>query len=84
VSIWPTDRAWPSICLEVGYTEDYPDLLADVDLLLEGTNGRVGQVIVVKLTPLQAGETAIKEAFLEVWGFDAVKGKKKKHVQKMV
>jgi hypothetical protein len=82
--IWPTARKWPSICLEAGYSEhseEYSDLLADADLLLEGTNGGVA---LVKVTPLRAGETAIKNPFLEVWGFDATKGKKVQRVRQMV
>jgi len=82
--LWPTDRKWPTITLEVGYTEDYPDLLADADLLLEGTNGEIGLVILVKVTPLQGNETAIKEGFLEVWSFNDEKSKKTERVREMV
>ena len=57
--VWPTDRDWPSIALEVGYSEDYADLLADANHLLEGSDGRIGLVIIVKLNPLKPGEDEI-------------------------
>jgi hypothetical protein len=74
----------PSIALEVEYSEDYEDLLADVDLLLEGSEGQIGLVIVVKLNPLKPGEDEISEGFLEGWSYDWSRDTKTKRIRRMV
>lgn len=63
-------RKWPTIALEVGYSEPYDELLEDADLLLEGSEGRIGIVIVVKLQPLGSGDTAIGSGFVELHKFN--------------
>ena len=67
----------PTICLEVGYTEPYQELLQDAELLLEGTSGKIGRVILIKLEPLAKGDTESKSGFVEVWKYDASTGRKK-------
>ncbi|KAN0071043.1 hypothetical protein V8E54_010474 [Elaphomyces granulatus] len=69
-------RKKPTICLEVGYTESYEKLLRDADLLLEGSTGKIGRVILVNIEPLTKGETEIKEGFVEVWKYDTLTGHK--------
>jgi hypothetical protein len=64
------DRKWPTIALEVGYTESYEDLVQNALLLLKGSKGKIGLVILVKLQPLEEGETAFESGFVEVWGYD--------------
>ncbi|KAK9312410.1 hypothetical protein V1522DRAFT_424819 [Lipomyces starkeyi] len=47
--IYPCGRKWPTMALEAGYLESYDALVDDMDLLLQGTQGRIGMVIVVRL-----------------------------------
>jgi len=61
---------WPTIALEAGYSERFDALLEDTDLLLQGTKGRIGIVIVVKLEPLKANETSIQNGFVQVYKYD--------------
>ena len=75
--LFPDSRQWPTICVEVGYTETYQKLLEDASLLLEGSSGRIGLVILIKVTPLKRGETEITEAFVEVWKWTP-QGRKKR------
>ncbi|OXV09996.1 hypothetical protein Egran_02241, partial [Elaphomyces granulatus] len=53
-AIFPGDpsRLWPTLVLEVGYSQTYESLLADMDLLLEGSSGGIGKAILIKLEPL--------------------------------
>jgi hypothetical protein len=60
----------PSIVLDTGYTKPYTDLVDDATLLLEGFQGRVGMVIIVKMQPLKEGETSLQYGFVEVWRID--------------
>lgn len=59
-------RVWPTIVLEAGYSESYEDLLEDATLLLEGSEGRIGFVILVKLEPLRDGDNQIRSGFVEL------------------
>ncbi|KAN0068404.1 hypothetical protein V8E54_013600, partial [Elaphomyces granulatus] len=68
---------WPTICLEVGYTEVYDKLLRDADILLEGSAGDIGQVLLIKLEPLLPDATEITHGLVEVWKFDVSAGTKK-------
>jgi len=78
-SIFPglNSQKKPTICLEVGYTETYQELLQDTELLLESTSGKIGRVILIKLDPLAKGDTEIKNGFAEVWKYDASTGRMK-------
>ena len=69
MSIVPGDRLRPTVVFEFGYTERYEDLKEDVKLLLEGTQGGIIKVIIIKIGPLRPGETTIQEGFVEVWSF---------------
>jgi len=71
-----TETVRPTICLEVGYPEPYQKLLQDADLLLEGSSGGIGGIILIKLEPLASNASEITQGFLEVWKYDAVTGKK--------
>lgn len=62
----PDCGIWPSVALEVGYTEPCKRLLSDADLLLEGSEGRIRVVILVKLQPLGPGETSVQSGFVEL------------------
>ncbi|KAK9241694.1 hypothetical protein V1506DRAFT_549978 [Lipomyces tetrasporus] len=68
--IYPRGRKWPTMALEAGYSESYDALVDDTDLLLQGTQGRIGMVIVVKIEPLAPGETEIQNGFLQVYEYD--------------
>jgi hypothetical protein len=73
-SIFPSapSRLWPTICLEVGYSESYRDLLDNASLLLDGSesSGRIGRVNLIKFEPLEPtllpNALEIREGFLEV------------------
>ncbi|KAE8377015.1 hypothetical protein BDV26DRAFT_264496 [Aspergillus bertholletiae] len=67
--IVPGDGTWPSIALEVGYSETYDELIADADILLEGSQGKIHVVIPVKLGTLQPNDTHLQTGFVELhWG----------------
>ncbi|KAN0081941.1 hypothetical protein V8E54_003239 [Elaphomyces granulatus] len=65
-TIFPRDTGWPTICLEVGYSETYKDLLEDASLLLDGSAGAIGRVILVKVEPLAQNSTGFTNGFVEV------------------
>jgi len=46
--------------------ESYESLLEDVALLLEGSRGRIGFVVIIKLSPLGSRQTTMQSGFLEV------------------
>ena len=56
--------------LEVGYTKSYNDLVDDATLLLEGAQGHIDMVIILKMDPLKEGETSLQHAFVELWKID--------------
>ncbi|EED15473.1 hypothetical protein TSTA_049130 [Talaromyces stipitatus ATCC 10500] len=62
----PESRWFSNICVESGYSQSYDDLVQDVTLLLEGSRGHIGIVILVKLKPLVGEEEAIQNGFVEV------------------
>ena len=66
-AIYPGNRSWPTIVFEIGYEESYDDLGDDVKLLLEGSAGEISKVIIVKIEPLQKGETEVQRGFVEMW-----------------
>lgn len=82
--VMPDHGIWPSVALEVGYTEPYERLLSDADLLLEGSEGRIRVVTLVKLQPLGPGETSVQSGFVELHEYDAVSGFRKKRGNKKV
>jgi hypothetical protein len=75
---------WPSIALEVGYSEPYEKLLEDVTLLLEGSKGRIGLVILIKIIPLEGNETVIQSGFIELYTYDQEEHKGVKQSGRMV
>ncbi|CRG88304.1 hypothetical protein PISL3812_05333 [Talaromyces islandicus] len=76
-------RAMPTIALEVGYSESYEDLINDATLLLEGSQGRIGLVILVKVTPLTAALESIQSGFVETHIYDQVTQKRAKFRSRM-
>ena len=54
-------RQWPPIVLELGYGENYDALIQGTDILLKGSKGRVGFVIVVKIECLAPEDQEIQE-----------------------
>ena len=75
--ILPAGRRWPTIVVEVGYTEKYEDL-KDASMLLEGSCGRIECVLVIKLFPLARDARKIERGFVEVWTYDKSLNKKTK------
>lgn len=51
---------WPPILLETGYGETQEELIRGTDLSLEGSKGRTGFVIVIKLGELTYADQAIQ------------------------
>jgi len=68
--IYPRGRKWPSIALEAGYSESSEELIEDTKLLLEGSEGRIGLVIIVKVEPLKPNEREIQNGFIQVYKYD--------------
>ncbi|KAK9326113.1 hypothetical protein V1517DRAFT_335351 [Lipomyces orientalis] len=68
--IYPHGKKWPTMALEAGYSESYEVLIDYTDLVLQGTQGRIGLVIVVKIEPLAPGETEIQNGFVQVYEYD--------------
>ncbi|KUL91930.1 hypothetical protein ZTR_01439 [Talaromyces verruculosus] len=66
----PPSRDYPTITIDTGYSESYEKLVRDAEILLDGSNGEIGIVILVKLTPLKPGEHRISHGFVEVWWYD--------------
>lgn len=60
--IRPITRSWPTIVFKIGYAETENDLISDDDLILEGSEGRTGYVIVVNLRELQPSDQRFKRA----------------------
>jgi len=52
-AIVPGHRYWPTMVFEFGYAEPYDHLKADVELLLEGSQGKISRAIIIKLEPLR-------------------------------
>jgi len=75
-ALFPRGPFWPTIVFEVRYNEPYDDLQANVKLLLEGSGGKITQAILIKLDPLNDGETYIQKGFLETWHLSDGKSKK--------
>ena len=61
---------------EIGYTEPYGNLKDDVKLLLEGSEGRISKVIIIKIEPLREGETEVQRGFVEMWHLRKGRAKK--------
>ncbi|RPA97053.1 hypothetical protein L873DRAFT_1155599 [Choiromyces venosus 120613-1] len=69
VTIVPTHHLWPTVAFEFGYAEPYHHLKNDMKLLLEGSEGKISNVIIIKLESLKEGETQIQRGFVEMWHF---------------
>jgi len=62
-------RSWPTVAVECGYRETYADLRRDAALLLEGSEGCIGIVIVIMLDTF--GDTGtVETGFVEVWEYN--------------
>ncbi|RPA92011.1 hypothetical protein L873DRAFT_244657 [Choiromyces venosus 120613-1] len=63
VTMVPTHRLWPTVAYEFGYAEPYHHLKNDMKLLLEGSEGKISNVIIIKLEPLKEGGNTNPEGF---------------------
>jgi hypothetical protein len=70
--------------LEAGYSEQHNALIEDTDLLLVGTQGRIGLVIVIKIEPLKANETMIQDGFIQVYKYDRQMNRRARYGGRMV
>lgn len=66
----------PTFILEIGYAETEDDFINDADLILKGSEGRTGYVVVVSLKELQAGDQEIQEGYVELHKYDKETGKR--------
>lgn len=82
--LMPVPGIWPSVALEVAYIEPYERLLCDAELLLEGSEGRIRVVILIKLQPLGPGDTSVQSGFVQLHEFDAGSGSRKKRGNRKV
>lgn len=57
----PLRKRWPTIALEVGYSETYRDIKRDMQLLIEGSQGDIGCVILIKMKYLNRNRSSIQE-----------------------
>lgn len=64
-------RPWPTIALEMGYSETHDALMNDADLLLEGTRGNIALAINVKIEPLGPDSKQTQKGYVELHKFDA-------------
>jgi hypothetical protein len=65
-------------------SELYESLVEDATILLEGSKGRVGLVIIIKIFPLKPRETTLQKGFVEVWYLDPLTSKAAKRQNRMV
>jgi hypothetical protein len=86
ISVYP--RKWPTLALELGYNQSYDDLRRDMELLLEGSQGRIGLVILIKLEPVKftgnPGDLAHKSGFVEIWKWDQYEHQAKQRGERLV
>ncbi|KAE8134447.1 hypothetical protein BDV38DRAFT_163048 [Aspergillus pseudotamarii] len=69
---------WPGVTLEVGYSETYDKLLQDADLMLEGSQGKIRLVILVKLVPPGPNDTHFETGFVELHEYNPASGTRRK------
>lgn len=76
-ALFVSGRLWPTIVVECGYIGTYASLQEDTKLLLEGSEGRIGKVIVVKLEEI-GPNGGIDAGFVEVWEYNRESQKAKR------
>ena len=84
LGVYPYNRVWSTVALEAGYSKSYESLVEDATILLEGSKGRVGLVIIIKIFPLKPRETTLQKGFVEVWYLDPLTSKAAKRQNRMV
>lgn len=67
---------WPTILLETGYGETDEDLISGTNLLLEGSKGKTGFVIMVKLEELTPGDQEIQHGYVALHKYNQDTGKR--------
>lgn len=67
---------WPTILLETGYGETDEDLISGTNLLLEGSKGKTGFVIVAKVEELTSGDQEIQNGYVELHKYNQDTGKR--------
>lgn len=68
-------RIWPTIALELGYGETDDELLSDTDLLLEGSKGNIGFVVLVIIERV-ASDGRIEAGYVELHKYSVDTGKR--------
>ncbi|KLJ09356.1 hypothetical protein EMPG_15219 [Blastomyces silverae] len=66
---------YPTITMEVAYTETYENLKEDARLLLEGTAGEISIAILVKIVPLKPDESRVRSACVQLYEYDSLQNK---------
>ncbi|KAI9034887.1 uncharacterized protein KD926_005163 [Aspergillus affinis] len=78
------DDIWPATAFEIDDSEQYDDLKCDADLLLQGSEGQIGTVVLVKLDPLRNNQTCVQSGFVEIYTYDSESGKSRQRGKRMV
>ncbi|KAK1147964.1 hypothetical protein N8T08_000480 [Aspergillus melleus] len=80
IFIVPGDQtSCPLVAFEVGYSETFDDLKGDAQLLLEGSEGNIKTVVLIKLEPMRStGQTCVEAGFVEIYVYDKESGKSRK------
>lgn len=78
------ERLFPTIALEYDYSQSGQLSIEDAKMLLEGTQGQVGLVILVKVQPLQHGETEVRSGYVQVWEYNYDTGRAARRGRRLV
>lgn len=81
---WTNREHMAQRALDASYSETYEQLKGDADLLLEGSEGRIRVVILVKISPLGRQETCCQSGFVEIHEYDHTSGTRRKRGQRKV
>ncbi|KAG5298217.1 hypothetical protein I7I48_07599 [Histoplasma ohiense] len=74
-AIFVSTLKYPTIAMEIAYTETYEDLKKHARLLLEGTAGKISIAILVKIVPLRSDESHIQSAFVQLYEYSSTQNR---------
>lgn len=74
-AIFVSTLTYPTIAMEIAYTETYEDLKENARLLLEGTAGEISVAILVKIVPLRSDESHIQSAFVQLYEYSSTQNR---------
>lgn len=71
-------RDLPTIRLEAGYSDNEEKLYIDADMLLNGMEGTIGVVIIIKIKLPGPDQAIPQDGYVEAFGYDNVKNTTRK------